>query len=157
MISLLAVPITTLLFVLPAMAGSTVATTTVIEPVILTATTTQEIPVVNFDTEIKRLSIKYKFDEKLARDIIECESKIYSRAENKNYRWEWNKELATSTRVHWSSDWGFWQVNDYWHEKTAKDMGYDIKDWKDNLEYGAILLSRDGTRHWKASQYCWKN
>lgn len=128
-----------------------------VETEIATEIDTTTVEVTSFDTEISRLSTKYKLDETLARKIIECESKIYGNAENKNYRPEWNEDLGTTTMTHWSSDWGFWQINDYWHEKSAEKIGLDIYDWKDNLKYGAILLSRDGTRHWNASKWCWKD
>jgi hypothetical protein len=109
-------------------------------PEILATSTVKEI---TFDSEIARLSNKYNFSEAKARKIIKCESLIYGQAaENKNY---------DENGIFWSTDIG------YWHEATAKKMGYDIRNWKDNLEYGAILLSRDGDRHWSASQYCWKN
>lgn len=131
-----------------------VPTATDAEPPI--PTIQQEEIIINYDTEIVRLSEKYGFDLELAKKIIKCESLIYGQdAENKNYRMEWNAELGTTTRTHWSTDIGFWQINDYWHKETAKKMGYNIYDWKDNLEYGAILLSRDGERHWSASKYCW--
>lgn len=111
---------------------------------------------ITYDTEILRLSEKYNFNVELARKIIECESLVYGQnAENKNYRDEWDGSLMATSSVHWSSDIGYWQINDYWHKEDALKIGYDIYNWKDNLEYGAILLSRDGTRHWNASKYCW--
>ena len=166
MISLLAIPIATLLFVVPTMAGSTVAVTPEIlatsTQLEIIATTTPEVVKFNepatYDSEIRRLAVKYGFDETLARKIIKCESLAYGgSAENKNYRMEWDENLGTSTMTHWSTDYSYWQVNDYWHAETARKMGYDIRDWKDNLEYGAILLSRDGVRHWSASKYCWSS
>lgn len=98
-----------------------------------------------FDTEIARLAEKYGQDESLARGIIKCESQQYNDMNNKNYL----------KGVLWSTDWGYWQINDYYHEETAMKLGFDIQNEWDNLEFGFILLSEQGTRPWKASQACW--
>jgi hypothetical protein len=109
-----------------------------------------------FDSEVERLAKKYNQDPSLARAIIKCESLQYgSKAENKNYIKEWNEELGTTTMVYWSSDWGWFQVNDYYHREDAKKAGYDFINNKwDNLEYGFILLSKQGRAPWKASSAC---
>ncbi len=99
------------------------------------------------DGEISRLAKKYKQDENLARKIIDCESKAYSRAENKNY---------DENGVWWSTDYGPWQINNYYHEDTANKMDLDIHDQWDNLEYGFYLMSEEGTDPWNASAYCWQ-
>lgn len=91
--------------------------------------------------EIARLSAKYKQPETLAIAIIQCESEFIPDAKHTN---------STS-----SVDYSYWQINDYWHRKDAKKAGYDIENPEDNLEYGFIMLKRDGTRHWKASKNCW--
>ena len=142
MISLLATPIISLLLFLPTyLTPNQQPTATTTPPAV-------EVPV-TFDTEMTRLSSKYGVNEKLAREIIKCESLIYGQdAENKNYDKYGN---------HWSTDWGYFQINDYWHEKPAKKLGYDIYDWKGNLEYGFLLISRDGLRHWSASKWCWED
>ena len=86
-------------------------------------------------------------DQNLARKIIKCEGQAYKTiGNNENYH---NGKV-------WSTDIGWWQINDYYHEKNALDMGLDIHNEWDNLEYGFILLSRDGTRHWTASKKCWQ-
>lgn len=129
-------------------AGSTPVTVAKVEPIVLEVEKT-------YETEVARLALKYDQSESLARKIIFCESTIYSRAENKNYRLQWNSELGTSTMTHWSSDWGYWQVNDFYHEKEARRMGYNIYKWEDNLEYGFWLMSKQGTQPWSASRHCW--
>ena len=100
-----------------------------------------------FDTYLPFLAEKYGQDIKLARSIINCESQSTPTALHKNLK----------DGIHWSSDWGYWQINDYWHHDGAKRLGFDIKsNWKDNLEYGFILLSQDGAAaHWSASSHCW--
>jgi hypothetical protein len=102
----------------------------------------------NFDNQVKILSAIYKVDEDLARKIIKCESTIYKhKAINENL-----DELGNV----WSIDVGYWQINDYWHEETAKKLGFDIYDEWDNLEYGFYLFKNYGTKPWKASEKCWK-
>lgn len=110
----------------------------------------EPVPVVvvepTFDSEISRLALEYGIDEVLARRIISCESQIYKRAKNEN--------LDKNGNV-WSSDHGYWQINDFYHEESAKKMGLDIYNWQDNLEYGAYLMKIQGTAPWSASRYCW--
>ena len=115
----------------------------------------------SLDSEIKRLSKKYEVDENLVREIGKCESELYPEAvhENKRQRmvgYDENKEPIYESYV-WSRDFGFLQVNDFYHEADMYAIGLDIHNWKESLEYGVLLLSRDGTRHWEASQFCWGN
>lgn len=100
----------------------------------------------SFDSEVVRLAKKYAVSESLSRNIIKCEGLQYKTlGNNKNYR----------NGVHWSTDIGWWQVNDYYHAKTAKRMGLNLyNDW-DNLEYGFWLLSKQGSQPWSASRHCW--
>jgi len=99
-----------------------------------------------FDSEVSRLAKKYKQNEQLARNIITCEGIAYKNlGNNKNYL----------NGVLWSTDIGWWQINNYYHEKSANKLGLDIyNDW-DNLEYGFILLSEQGVAPWSASKHCW--
>jgi len=99
------------------------------------------------DTLITELSVAYGQDESLIRKIIHCESRGDVNAMNKNFneKGQW-----------WSSDYGLMQINNYWHEATAAELGMNIYDWQHSLEYGVILLKTDGAmRHWSASAYCW--
>lgn len=113
-----------------------------------------------FESEVHRLAIKYDQNEQLALKIMYCEGQHYSASVNRNYHYVPigvdPKGKITYKKVLWSSDWGHWQLNDYYHLKVASKMGLDIKDEWDNLEYGFWLLSEQGTQPWKASKYCWK-
>lgn len=113
-------------------------------PEVASTTPTQEKI---FDLEVVRLANKYEQDEMLARAIIKCESLQYGH-EAKNENVDKNGNV-------WSSDWGWWQINDYYHEENALEAGYDVINNKwDNLEYGFILLSEQGRNPWKASRSC---
>lgn len=99
-----------------------------------------------FETLVPYLAVKHGQDEALARRIIKCESKNNPNAKNDNY---------TKTGEYWSSDWGYWQINDYWNFAEAKRRGFDLHIWEENLEYGFIMLKERGTQPWLASAYCW--
>lgn len=101
------------------------------------------------DEAITYLAKKYKQDEKLARKIISCEGQAYKQIGN-------NKNLDKNGNV-WSVDVGWWQINDFYHESSAKKIGLDIHNEYDNLEYGFILLSTQGTKPWSASKSCWSS
>lgn len=65
-----------------------------------------------------------------------------------------NENLDKDGKV-WSRDFGPFQINDFWHEKTMEKMGLDIHDQWDSLEYGFILINKQGFHPWKASRGCW--
>ncbi len=99
-----------------------------------------------FETLLPYLAKKYGQDEKLARAIIKCESGTKPDSINRNY---------TKGGTVWSSDHGYFQINDYWNKKTAIQRGFDIHLWEENLEYGFILLKERGTNPWLPSKRCW--
>lgn len=98
------------------------------------------------DEEISRLSIKYRVDSDTARAVIQCESQMNGSAINEN---------KDENGITWSKDIGLFQINNYFHEKTMNDMGLNINNQWDNLEYGFILISKQGLSAWKASKSCW--
>lgn len=91
---------------------------------------------------------EYHQDAHLALSIIKCEGMRYGSLGN-------NKNRDANGNV-WSTDVGPWQINDYFHERRAKSLGLNIYNEDDNLRYGFILMSEQGTAPWKASSYCWK-
>jgi hypothetical protein len=54
-------------------------------------------------------------------------------------------------------DVGVMQINEYYHNITAKKMGLDLSNFKDNMTYARYLYKREGTRPWSASKACWQN
>lgn len=99
-----------------------------------------------FETMVPYLAEKHGQDEALVRRIIDCESDFNPNAKNDNY---------TDDGEYWSSDHGYWQINDYFHEAPARYRGFDIYIWEENLEWGFIVLKEQGTSPWEASAYCW--
>lgn len=63
---------------------------------------------------------------------------------------------AVGTEAKVGSDHSYWQINSYYHEKSARAEGYDIYDPEENLEYGFILLKEQGVQPWVHSSRCWK-
>jgi hypothetical protein len=158
MLSFLAVPIATLLFVMPGMAGSTVATTT-IEPAILT----QEV-------ELVKTVNKYGLDtklEKMIKDIFGedgdtmvavtiAESLMYGNTAV-NYNCEYTRKdgtkYSTSCRkgdqhLAWSVDCGLLQINQ--RGQVCDDEMFDpVK----NINRGKEIYDSQGLGAWSA----WKN
>lgn len=98
------------------------------------------------DSEINRLTVKYSIDKNLAYAIMSCESSLKPEARNVNF---------DKANTAWSADIGYWQINDYFHKSRMNDLGLDINNQWDNLEYGFILLKASGTQPWSASKGCW--
>ena len=55
----------------------------------------------------------------------------------------------------WSVDIGVMQINDYFHEQKALELGLNIYDNEDNIAYGALLMSKQGLSPWSSSKKCW--
>jgi hypothetical protein len=53
-------------------------------------------------------------------------------------------------------DVGVMQINEDYHLPTAKKMGLEITNLKDNLAYARYLYEQNGIRPWNASRPCWQ-
>lgn len=105
----------------------------------------ENIKIISSST-INYLSEKYSVDEVLVTKIIECESEFSLDAIGENVDKDGNV---------WSRDYGGLQVNDYYHKDDMAKIGMNIYNGNDSLEYGFMLLKRDGLTHWKWSRSCW--
>lgn len=54
-----------------------------------------------------------------------------------------------------SRDVGVMQINEHYHGKTAKDLGYDIYTLRGNMAYARYLFEKQGVKPWSASSDCW--
>ena len=79
--------------------------------------------------------------------IAFCESSLNPRAVNENIK---------DGKV-WSRDYNLFQINDYYHEESAKKMGLDIKTVSGNIKYARHLYDRNHLVDWSASKGCWSN
>ena len=52
-------------------------------------------------------------------------------------------------------DVGAMQINEYFHLKDSKKLGFDIHTLEGNLAYAKYLYEKKGTQPWSASKYCW--
>lgn len=79
--------------------------------------------------------------QKILKAIIDCESR------NRHV-------VGTLAKV--GIDIGKCQINTYWHEARAEQMGLNLYDPTDNMEYCLYLFKTEGVRPWRSSQTCWE-
>jgi hypothetical protein len=53
------------------------------------------------------------------------------------------------------ADTGVMQINARYHGEKARELGLDLTDMHDNMEYARDLYLRQGTKPWKSSASCW--
>lgn len=54
-----------------------------------------------------------------------------------------------------SKDVGVFQINEYYHLESSRQLGHDIYAIDGNIAYAKHLYDRNGTKDWKASKPCW--
>ena len=91
---------------------------------------------------ITNLAIEYQVNPHTALALVWCESRMKMGA------------VGTLSRV--GKDRGGLQVNDFYHGKRAKEMGFDLTRSEDSLEYGMWLFAEQGFRPWLSSRKCWQ-
>ncbi|MEK7607833.1 MAG: hypothetical protein AAB484_02860 [Patescibacteria group bacterium] len=53
-------------------------------------------------------------------------------------------------------DIGIMQINKYYHEEDATELGFDIYTFDGNLGYAKWLYTKYGDTPWNSSSKCWK-
>jgi hypothetical protein len=53
------------------------------------------------------------------------------------------------------ADIGVMQINQRYHGENARELGLDLRDLHDNMEYARDLYLKQGTKPWTASAACW--
>ncbi len=89
---------------------------------------------------------EYFKDTPILAEVSACES---------TFRQYNSKGLILRGEVN-SDDVGLMQINTFYHEDTAKKLGYDIYTIEGNLAFGKYLYDKYGTSPWSASSKCWK-
>ena len=84
---------------------------------------------------------KYEVDERLARNIISCESSF--------------NPCALNVKAVIGEDVGLFQLNSHYWQETMALNGWDIYNIEDNIEAGMWLLSIEGSSPWGWSEHCW--
>ena len=88
----------------------------------------------------------YFADTPIMAEIVKCESQFR----------QFNSDGTTFRGVVNNQDVGIAQVNEYYHAKRAKKLGYDIYTIEGNMAYAKLLYKEEGTDPWISSAPCWK-
>lgn len=94
---------------------------------------------------VERFLADYFADIPLMTKIARCESRNRHLDKNGNVL---KGEIT-------DKDTGVMQINLYFHEKTAKTLGYDLHNLDDNVAYARYLYEREGAKPWMSSSKCW--
>lgn len=88
-------------------------------------------------------------------DIAWCESNMSQDKKGYNYRYK----IVDGQKVKylWSTDIGYWQINDYYHLEDSKKLGIDIYTYEGNRDYALLLYNKNGVKDWGASSACWSD
>lgn len=90
---------------------------------------------------------EYYKEKPILYEIAKCESTLR----------HWNSEgEVLRGRVN-KSDVGLMQINEAYHAKTAKALGFDLTTIKGNMAYAEWLYEKQGTAPWVHSSKCWKD
>lgn len=92
---------------------------------------------------------------KILLDVAWCESN--QNQEKKGYNYRYKIVDGQKVKYLWSTDIGYWQINDYYHEENAKKLGMDIYTYKGNRDYALLLYNKNGLKDWGASSACWSD
>ena len=52
-------------------------------------------------------------------------------------------------------DLGVMQINKYYHEDKARELGYDLNTTEGNMAYAKYLYEKEGSKPWISSSKCW--
>lgn len=67
------------------------------------------------------------------------------------------KDDGTLLYSHYGTpDVGLYQINETYHLKASRDLGFDIYDPEGNVRYALYLFDQSGTAPWNASKPCWQ-
>ena len=48
------------------------------------------------------------------------------------------------------------QINRYYHEEKANELGYNLEVIEGNMAYAKYLYEKEGSKPWLSSSKCWK-
>ncbi len=89
---------------------------------------------------------EYFTDTPILAEIAKCESRFRHIGRN-------GKVLRGETVV---EDVGVMQINEFYHEDTAKALGLDLHTLDGNLAYAKWLYAKEGITPWYSSAKCWQ-
>ena len=94
---------------------------------------------------VREYVAEYFADAPIMVAIASCESHF------KHY----DSNGAVHRGVQNNKDVGMMQVNEYYHLKHSKELGFDIYTVQGNTAYARYLYEREGTTPWLSSSACW--
>lgn len=100
------------------------------------------VPAITIKEEVE----KYFKDIPVMVEIAQCESR---------FRHYTDKGNILRGEKNWQ-DIGVMQINERFHLKDSKELGFDIYSLGGNLAYARYLYEEEGTKPWKHSKRCWK-
>lgn len=141
--------ITTSLFVLSSIYGGTTnnidvskSTTTAPSVSVRTEGTNVRIPT---QQELENKAKEYFKKEPVLVEVARCES---------SFRHLDEKGEILRGKVN-KGDLGLMQINEYYHNDKAVELGLDLKTLEGNMAYAKYLYDKQGLKPWKASSKCW--
>lgn len=85
-------------------------------------------------------------DTPIMAEVLKCESRFR----------QFNADGTVMRGIANNKDVGLAQVNEFYHLKRAKKLGYNIHTVEGNLAYAKLLYQEEGTDPWISSAPCWK-
>lgn len=89
---------------------------------------------------------EYFADVPMLIDVARCESQFR----------HFDKNGRVLRGVINKGDIGVMQINEYYHAKEAKKLGFDLYSMEGNMAYARSLYEREGLTPWLPSSKCWK-
>lgn len=105
-----------------------------------------ETAVANNPITLEQYVREYFKDTPVMAEIAKCESRFRHTARN-------GKVLRGEVVV---EDVGVMQINEFYHEDTAKALGLDLHTLDGNLAYAKWLYAKEGSTPWYSSSKCWQ-
>jgi hypothetical protein len=109
----------------------------------------------SFDKEVYvQTIVKTKPEEPSAvlKRIAQCESKSKHYLDNGTLNININRHKDGTLSV----DIGKWQLNEFYWEKQARALGYDIYLPEGNEKMAMWIYENKGTQEWSATEKCWR-
>ena len=97
------------------------------------------------NAEIESKVRLYFADTPIMAEVIKCESRFR----------QFNADGTAFRGIVNNQDVGIAQVNEYYHAKRAKKLGYDIYTAEGNVAFAKYLYAKYGTDPWSSSEVCW--
>lgn len=94
---------------------------------------------------IEKKAEENDLDPKLALKIAFCESTLR----------QYDKNGQALRGIENRNDIGIFQINETYHLKKSKELGFDIHTTEGNIDYAIWLMKNEGVYHWKWSKPCW--